>query len=54
MTSLKRFWIWLTEPYVEVPEHYYDWMAPRWYVALVGCIYVALVTAVILSVLNVI
>jgi len=37
-----RLWHWLNERVVEVPEHYYDWMAPRWYLGIVALAYIFL------------
>lgn len=28
-------WSWWNERVIEVPEHYFDWMAPRWYLVVV-------------------
>ena len=32
---MMKSWRYLNERTVEIPEHYYDWMAPRWYVGIV-------------------
>ena len=38
-------WRWWNERVIEVPEHYYDWYAPRWYILVVVTAYIAMVIA---------
>lgn len=40
-------WRWWNERVIEIPEHYFDWMAPRWYPVLV-CLIVAAVAALVI------
>lgn len=33
---------WWNERVIDVPEHYFDWMAPRWYLVIVVMAYAAM------------
>lgn len=35
-------WHWWDERCVEVPEPFHDWMAPRWYLVMVGLAYLTM------------
>lgn len=49
MKLIRKFVDYMCERTVEVPEHYYDWMAPRWYIAICVFAYIAMITGMVLS-----
>jgi len=51
--KIHRFfsWRWWNERVIEVPDHYYDWYAPRWYMIFVVAGYIAWLAAFVKALL---